>query len=449
MTTSNTSTAPAKDNPAEPGSRQNFARENAKHNKVWFKDMQERVAAGEPFAYVHINVPLEIFRAMGIHVVVNQWWSSVVGANRKTLRYKNMLKERGYRDSMCDYCSSGLASLMETDPEEAPWGGLPRPTVIVSGKGCSAVEKIFDLFSEEYGIPHFSVDVAASPKSISDVVSDLADHWYDHYDRRQITAYVEQYRGLIAFLEQHTGRTFSYTKFREIMDLANEQETYYQKTRDLIIQSRPTPLNIADQLPATVIPQWHRGTEWARDRARLFYDNTKAMVDAGEVACADEKYRLMWLGVGLWQNLGFYNYFAEKYGAVFSWNEYLALAADGYRVASNGDPLETVAARMVNVMSVVRNDQWYLDQAIAAELDGVVLMGIGAPDEGGTCGYSFSRPSTTVSLLRRAGIPVCEIQGDPVNPARFDEEGLKAQIGKFLEEEVAPWQAAGRPLNSF
>ncbi|OFI33618.1 hypothetical protein BFC17_04360 [Alteromonas lipolytica] len=432
----------------KPAYSQNFARENAAYNREWFKDLQQRVKGGEPFAYVHINVPLEIFRAMGINVVVNQWWSSVVGAKRKTLRYKNMLKERGYRDNMCDYCSSGLASLMETDPEEAPWGGLPKPTVIVSGKGCSAVEKIFDLFSEEYGIPHISVDVAASPISISDVVSDLSENWDKYYDQRQITAYVEQYRDLIAFLEQHTGQVFSYSKFREIMALANEQETYYQKIRDLILQSQPTPLNIADQLPATVIPQWHRGTEWARDRAKLFYDNTKAMVDAGEAACKEEKFRLMWLGVGLWQNLGFYDHFRDNYGAVFSWNEYLALAADGYRVASNGDPLETVAARMVNVMTVVRNDQWYLDQAIAGELDGVVLMGLGSISEGGTCGYSFSRPATTVSLLKRAGIPVCEIQGDPVNPARFDEVGLKAQIGKFIEEEVAPWQAAGRPLNN-
>ena len=432
---------------AAPAYSQTFARENAAYNREWFKDLQTRVNAGEPFAYVHINVPLEIFRAMGVHVVVNQWWSSVVGAKRKTLRYKNMLKDRGYRDNMCDYCSSGLASLMETDPAEAPWGGLPKPTVIVSGKACSAVEKIFDIFSEEYDIPHLSVDVAGSPVSISDVVSDLSDHWMDHYDDRQIEAYVEQYRSIISFLEQHTGRTFSYTKFKQIMALANEQETYYQKTRDLIIQSRPTPLNIADQLPATVIPQWHRGTEWARDRAKVFYENTKAMAEAGVVACEDEKYRLMWLGVGLWQNLGFYNYFAETYGAVFSWNEYLALAADGYRVADGEDPLQTVAARMVNVMSVVRNDQWYLDQAIAAELDGVVLMGIGAPDEGGTCGYSFSRPATTISLLRRAGIPVCEIQGDPVNPARFDEAGIKEKIGRFLVEEVAPWQAAGRPLN--
>lgn len=432
---------------ASPTSSQEFAKDNARYNRAWFADLQKRVAAGEPFAYVHINVPLEIFRAMGIHVVVNQWWSSVVGAKRKTLRYKNMLKERGYRDNMCDYCSSGLASLMETDPEEAPWGGLPRPNVIVSGNACPGIEKIFDLFSEEYGIPHFSIDPATSPVSISDVVSDLSENWDKHYDDRMIDTYVEQYRGLIAFLEQETGQTFDYTKFREIMNLADEHETYYQKTRDLIIESRPTPLNIADQLPATVIPQWHRGTEWGRDRAKVFYENTKALVDAGTVACEDEKYRLMWLGVGLWQNLGFYNYFAEKYGAVFSWNEYLALAADGYRVADKGDPLETVAARMVNVMTVVRNDQWYLDQAIAAELDGVVLMGIGAKDEGGTCGYSFSRPSTTIALLRRAGIPVCEIEGDPVNPARFDEEGIKAQIGKFLEEEVAPWQAAGRPLN--
>ena len=38
----------------------------------------------------------------------------------------------------------------------------------------------------------------------------------------------------------------------------------------------------------------------------------------------------MWVGRGLWFNLGFYQHFRSGYGAVFVWSMYLAIAADGY-----------------------------------------------------------------------------------------------------------------------
>ena len=79
-----------------------------------------------------------------------------------------------------------------------------------------------------------------------------------------------------------------------------------------------------------MLPQWHRGTEWARDAARAFHEEVAALVADGAAACADERVRLMWIGRGLWFNLGFYQHFQERYGAVFVWSMYLAIAADGY-----------------------------------------------------------------------------------------------------------------------
>ena len=52
--------------------------------------------------------------------------------------------------------------------------------------------------------------------------------------------------------------------------------------------------------------------------------------------CEDERVRLMWIGRGLWFNLGFYQRLAEEHGAVFVWSMYLAIAADGYIRATAG-----------------------------------------------------------------------------------------------------------------
>ena len=42
--------------------------------------------AGDPLALVNADAPQEMFRAMGIPYVVNQWWASIVAAKRRTQR---------------------------------------------------------------------------------------------------------------------------------------------------------------------------------------------------------------------------------------------------------------------------------------------------------------------------------------------------------------------------
>ena len=93
-----------------------------------------------------------------------------------------------------------------------------------------------------------------------------------------------------------------------------------------------------------MLPQWHRGTEWARDAARAFHEEVEGLVADGAAVCEDERLRLMWIGRGLWFNLGFYQHFQREYGAVFVWSMYLAIAADGY-LRYGGPPLRALAAR--------------------------------------------------------------------------------------------------------
>jgi hypothetical protein len=62
-----------------------FAKANSDYNRNWFLALRKRVAAGEPLAYVNADiVPTEIFKAMDIPVVVNQWWGAVISAKQKS-----------------------------------------------------------------------------------------------------------------------------------------------------------------------------------------------------------------------------------------------------------------------------------------------------------------------------------------------------------------------------
>ena len=418
-----------------------FSKENSTYNREWFLALKARVEAGEPFVFVNADVPTEIFKAMDIPVVVNQWWAAVVAAKQKSAQYLGALNAQGYRENLCKYCSLSYASTLEQDSAEAPWGGLPPPTVVISSNDCNSQNKIFELWADRTGAAYFAMDRAAPTQPNLDGWLDrLREDWNDVFGDEVIDYLAEQYRELIDFLERHTGRRFDPDRLREVMDLVNEQEEYYRKTRDLISATRPAPLNVADQMPATMIPQWHRGTTWGRDRAKLFYEETLAKVQAGQGVVADERVRLMWLGTGLWYNLGFYEYFEQRYGAVFVWSIYLAIAADAYPTypsRPDEDPLRTLAARMTKIYAILNtapfNVEWFKAEAKRAQIDGVVSLTGGTEDD---CRETFGQHYLVRRAFEEMGVPVLRLGVDNADARTWNDEAIRKQVGEFIETKI-------------
>jgi benzoyl-CoA reductase/2-hydroxyglutaryl-CoA dehydratase subunit BcrC/BadD/HgdB len=421
--------------------RLSFAKENSSFNRAWFLQQKARAEAGEPFAFINADIPTEIFKAMDIPVVVNQWWAAVVAAKQKSSQYLGALNARGYRQNLCKYCSLSYASTFETDPGEAPWGGLPQPTMFISSNDCNAQQKIFELWAERTGAAYFTLDRAAPERPAPEGWLDrLRDGWDDVFGSQVIDYLAAQYRELIEFLELHSGRRFDPDRLREIMALVNEQEDYYRRTRDLISATHPAPLNVADQMPATMIPQWHRGTPWGRDRAKLFYEETRAMVEAGQAVVADERVRLMWLGTGLWYNLGFYEDFEKRYGAVFVWSMYLAIAADAYPTEPSRpgeDPLRTLAGRMTKIYAILNtapfNVEWFKAEALRAGIDGVVSLTGGTEDD---CRETFGQHYLVRRAFEEIGVPVLRLGVDNADARTWNDDAIRRQVGEFIESRV-------------
>ena len=76
--------------------------------------------------------------------------------------------------------------------------------------------------------------------------------------------------------------------------------------------ARPCPVSIADQMPNTMIPQWHRGSAWAVAQRARFRDEVAERVRAGVGRRSQERVRLMWIGAGLWHDPGFYSALEER-----------------------------------------------------------------------------------------------------------------------------------------
>jgi 2-hydroxyglutaryl-CoA dehydratase, D-component len=401
------------------------------HQRQWFADLRAGVARGGPFALVNADAPQEVFRTMGIPYVVNQWWASIVAAKRRTQDQLALLRERGYPDYTEQYSSTSLASVFDPDPAGAPWGGLPRPSIVLAETTGDASRKIFDVWDAQDGVTFYPLESASANEVPANWWELMPHRWEEAVGTDRLDLMVGELEGLVRFLETSTGLAFSERRFREVMALVNEQEEWNRRARDLIATARPCPIDVTDSIPSVMVPQWHRGTAWARDAARAFHDEVAERVAQGVGVCPDERARLMWIGRGLWFDMGFYQRFQHEYGAVFVWSMYLAVAADG-DIRHGDDPMRALAARFAAFSEQLYmpswSSGWYVKEARHHGVDGVVHL---VSDD--ARGSWF-----TTRALEDAGIPVLELRADNVDARTADPDALTAAVARWLEEYVLP-----------
>ena len=406
------------------------------YQKAWFKELGQRRAAGEDFAFINADVPMEVLRAMDIPFVVNQWWAAICGAKRMTAKYFSLLRQAGYRDDLCSYCATALAESLDPDDKtEGPWGGLPDPTIAITRLTCDCQGKIFELFTRNHGADFYPMENTVPRKTPYGWWDKAPYEWEDLYDKDRLDLAVEDLKELIAFLEAKTGRKFDMEKLKEVMDNINEQETWYGKIRDLIADAPKAPVTVVDTINAVMPAQWQRGTRWAADHARDLYTEIRELADRNEAAVPNEKYRLMWLGRGLWHDFSFYQNFEQKYGAAFVWSMYLAMGADAYRrYHVDEDPLRALAARYIGMEDFLHcppwNSQWFLHEAQHNRIDGVVYM---VPEN---CMQAVEGSYFIQKTLEDAGIPVLMFRADPVDPRKWNRDTMTGIVEDFIEKRV-------------
>jgi benzoyl-CoA reductase/2-hydroxyglutaryl-CoA dehydratase subunit BcrC/BadD/HgdB len=409
---------------------------SGEYQKKWFAGLRSRVAAGEDFAYLNADVPMEIFRAMDIPFAVNQWWAAICAAKQKTSKYYGLIRDAGYRDDLCSYCATAFAESM--DPDDAatgPWGGLPKPTIAITRLTCDCQGKIFELFAKNHGADLYLMENTL-PRKVPEKWWELAENrWEELYEARRLDAAVDELKRLIAYLEIKTRRMFDNNRLIEVMRLVNEQESWYKKTRDLIAESEHAPVTVVDTINATMQAQWQRGTPWAAEHARAMYEEIKALRDSGHAAVPNEKYRLMWLGRGLWHDFAFYQNFEAKYGAAFVWSMYLAMGADAYiRSGIEKDPLRALAARYIGMEDFLHmppwNSAWFLSEAKQNRIDGVVYM---APEN---CMQAVEGSSFIIDEFEKNGIPVLLFRADPVDSRKWNRDNMTALVEDFIENRI-------------
>jgi benzoyl-CoA reductase subunit B len=402
------------------------------YQKRYVGELRRRVIEqGEPFAVVQADTPHEIFHAMDIPIISNQWWSAYISAKQLSGRYFEVLAERGYPGNGCKYCSLGLACTLANDPATAPWGGLPRPTVLVARLTCDCIQHVFGQWADALGTEFFPLEAPAWPDKDPEWFRHSRSDWRRVYDADRIALLVAEMRDLIALLEDRTGRKFDPDKLHHLMDRVNEQEGYLWEAAQAIGSARPCPVSIAEQMPNTMIPQWHRGSDWAVAHARRFRDEVLERIGGGLGASSNERIRLMWIGAGVWHDPGFYQALEERLGAVFAWSMYLPFSGAQYIRDHNGDLMEALASRICSMNEVLHlppwMNEWMVSEAGRCGIDAAVLLL--PPDNR----LSQSGTKLTALSLEAAGVPVLTVDADMVDARNWDHDRMVALVAEFLE----------------
>ena len=382
------------------------------YQRAWMERTRQRVSQGEPFAICNGDDCEEILNVMDIPVIVINYWHALITMKRMAGYYLNLLKERDYPATNF---SMGLAVTLDHKPDIAPWGGLPKPTIIIGGARQDTEMRIMELWAREYGCIFWPMEFSLW-HGVERAPSDgwferVRDHWDELVDPHKLDYRVQDQEKLIRYLEIATGKKFSLTKLKEAMELVNEQMDYWRMARDLIAKTSPCPVSLRDQLSMYQV-MWHRGTTRGRDFLKAYYEEVKERVEKGLTANPDEKIRLMWVNAlgtpPLWGEWA-----EERYGAVCVTHNYMGIAVDCYaRTILNNDPLRTLAARYMLLFWTTPD--WIAAQAKHSNCQAAVMVA----------------GRQTMMAYEKAGLPLAII------PADRDDEATRAALSNFIETRL-------------
>jgi hypothetical protein len=382
----------------------------------WLANLQEGVRSGRPFAICASDEFEELFHLFGVPALVINYWHNLVVATGHGDYYRELLSARGYD-------TSGMGPLgyaAALDPSRAPWGGLPRPLILLGSTREEAELRFTELWARELGCPFYPLDfnLAAPYRKIppDGWWRMLRSHWPELVDADQLELRVAEIRNLIAHMEVLTGRTFSVRDLAWSLALLNEQMDLWQETLDLIAGAPVCPVSLRDQL-AMYQAMWHRGTPLGVDVLRRYRDEVAERVAGGARGYATERHRLLfWSGD---HEPRFHRYLQERHGAVFVGNLYSASPPLYARDFDPDDPLRALCGR--NLFLVAHETPtWLLDVAQRLRCDGIIVRE-----------KTYPHSPIDQQVCEQAGIAYLNV------PHLGDDAEVRALLDRFIVEKLA------------
>ncbi len=241
----------------------------------YFKRAREAVDNGQPIIAHATMVPVEIFRAMDLVPLLSIFSCinmSMVLKNQ--VECLNAVRGLGVPQEICSSHREMLAYFAK--------GWFPPPSLLCEmGIGCDTFGHSLRLAREFSGIPSFYVDKPF------------------HKTERSISYLAGEFRDLIRFLEEKTGRKLDWDRLKENVEYSRQIYETFQEIRELR-KAVPSPMENARNWQFYMTGWMYAGTAEGAQWYRTLRDELKERVSQGVSCIPEEKFRFvdLFFGVG-------------------------------------------------------------------------------------------------------------------------------------------------------
>src|SRR5262249_26429289 len=185
------------------------------YQREWFARLRRDVfEAGRPYAIGGALVPHEIFEALDLPFITDVWYSGLVAARRQSAYYSNFLSSQGFHEGLSRYGALTLGVLLDEANPDKPWGGLPKPSLVVNGLGDRASDVLAD-FSGAIRIP---LEMPVLERPVPNWWEMSRWQWEDLDQTYRIDVMLEQLKDIVAAAERVAGKRLDMDRLREIVD---------------------------------------------------------------------------------------------------------------------------------------------------------------------------------------------------------------------------------------
>jgi len=398
-----------------------------------YEEARAMEKSGAPAVWLYYGPPHEIFYSFGVLDAYPENYGAVCAMREKTSPFLEYAEELGLSTNTCSYLrvELGLARCLATgeSTEHAPYGGLARPTMFMTtGRMCDPRLKIFDVTRRFLNVPVFMFDYMGPPCEDARITDPKAcEHYVDHF--------VEGLKGMIAFLEEQTGKKLDWDFFKQVVRNSVEMwHLYYEITE--LRKHIPSPMPSGDlyivQRPFMDMTGEARAVEYLKEVKQEIEER----IAAGVSVVPEEKYRVLWLGLPTWLDMGIFNYLESK-GAVSVmetiFHPYKPVEVD------LDDPLRALATKWfwgwdqggsdgAQVRcGAITSGAHIRDLIKECNADGVIAHSVMS------CrAVSIGQKHTCNTLREVDGVPVLILESDMTDPRSYSKSEARENVDAFI-----------------
>ena len=391
--------------------------------RAYWAELDQAAEIGQPVVYCLGMVPQEVFRAIGATVFFGENFGSGCAVARVSEELCDITESRGFPVELCSYIRTHIGAMITG---RNPMGKtLPKPDMVAyCNSRCTAYagwgKAIQELFP---GIPAFAIDVPPMRDDLS----------RDEYS--QASAHVQrQIEEIIGFVDGWRGHRFDSARFEEAIDNTGKGGRAFVQFQNTL-RTRPAPISLIDifiQLFPIVCLK-------GRPEVAEYYTAAKAEVDQriaeGFSAVPEEKFRIYWDGIAIWTRLKTQFEQLARHNAALVASVYAFNMADSVTHYDPARPVESIADGLLN---------GFTNRGLQAKIDYVSRMVTDFEADGiimqvsRSCKpYFLDEFAVMKEVLKRTGVPFCEVHGDMADPRLYSEKEIEDRIDAFLTRLAA------------